>query len=90
VRVVHSAGFAKLGATRARFDLVLANILARPLTQLATPLSRAVKPGGTLVLSGLLADQEPWVKGAYLARRLAFRGRIANAGWHTLVFRKPL
>jgi len=90
VKVVHSAGFAKLGPTRARFDLVLANILARPLTQLATKLSRAVKPGGTLVLSGLLADQEAWVKGAYLARRMAFRGRIAIAGWHTLVFRKPL
>jgi ribosomal protein L11 methyltransferase len=89
VRVVHSAGFAKLGATRARFDLVLANILARPLTQLATPLSRALVPGGTLVLSGLLADQETWVKAAYLARRLSFHGRFAIAGWHTLVFRKP-
>jgi len=89
VRVVHSAGFAKLGATRGRFDLALANILARPLTLLATPLARALKPGGTLVLSGLLADQEAWVKAAYLARRLAFRGRIAIAGWHTLVFRKP-
>jgi ribosomal protein L11 methyltransferase len=89
VRVAHSAGFAKLGPTRGRFDLVLANILARPLTQLATPLSRALVPGGTLVLSGLLADQEAWVKAAYLARRLAFRGRFASAGWHTLVFRKP-
>ncbi|MBI1243410.1 MAG: methyltransferase domain-containing protein [Alphaproteobacteria bacterium] len=89
VKAVHSAGFAKLGATRARFDLVLANILARPLTQLATPLSRALAPGGTLVLSGLLADQEAWVKAAYLARRLSFRGRLAIAGWHTLVFRKP-
>ena len=89
VRVVHSAGFAKLGATRASFDLVLANILARPLTQLAISLSRALVPGGTLVLSGLLADQEAWVKAAYLARRLSFRGRLAIAGWHTLVFRKP-
>jgi len=89
VRVVHSGGFAKLGPTRGRFDLALANILARPLTQLATPLARSLKPGATLVLSGLLADQEAWVKAAYLARRLAFRGRIAINGWHTLVFRKP-
>jgi ribosomal protein L11 methyltransferase len=91
-RVVRAAGLAKLGPTRARFDLVLANILARPLTQLATPLSRAVAPGGYLVLSGLLADQETWVLRAYRARGLAFMGRSAagpdTVGWRTLVFRR--
>lgn len=90
--VRHAAGIAKLGATRARFDLVLANILARPLTQLATALARAVAPGGYVVLSGLLAEQETWVTRAYLARGLRFVGRAAagpdTVGWRTLVFRR--
>ncbi len=87
-----AAGLAKLGPTRGRFDLVMANILARPLTMLATPLSRAVAPGGFLVLSGLLAEQETWVARAYLARGLRFVGRAAagpdTVGWRTLVFRR--
>ncbi|MCM0019681.1 MAG: 50S ribosomal protein L11 methyltransferase, partial [Tagaea sp.] len=91
-KVELAAGLAKLGPTRARFDLVLANILARPLTMLATPLSRAVAPGGSLVLSGLLADQESWVLRAYLARGLRFVGRASagpdTLGWRTLVLRR--
>jgi ribosomal protein L11 methyltransferase len=87
-----AAGLAKLGPTRGRFDLVMANILARPLTMLATPLSRAVAPGGFLVLSGLLAEQETWVSRAYLARGLRFVGRAASGpdtvGWRTLVLRR--
>lgn len=83
-----SAGFAKLGRTRARFDLVLANILARPLTQLAPRLVGALAPGGTLVLSGLLADQETWVRSTYRLHGAVFCGRIAAAGWHTLVLRR--
>jgi ribosomal protein L11 methyltransferase len=93
-KVRRAAGLAKLGPTRARFDLVLANILARPLTAMATPLSRAAAPGGFLVLSGLLAEQEAWVARAYLARGLRFVGRACagpdTADWRTLVFRRKL
>jgi len=47
-------------------DIVLANILAGPLVELAPLLIDLVKPGGDLVLSGLLKDQRDAVKGAYL------------------------
>jgi ribosomal protein L11 methyltransferase len=88
IEVRSSAGFAKLGHTRARYDLVLANILARPLTQLAPRLVGALAPGGTLVLSGLLADQETWVRSTYRRLGVVFCGRLAEAGWHTLLFKK--
>ncbi len=46
-------------------DIVLANILAGPLVELAPRLTAALRPGGTLVLSGILEDQAEEVKNAY-------------------------
>lgn len=46
-------------------DLVLANILAGTLTELAERIAASVRPGGWLVLSGLLASQSPAVRDAY-------------------------
>jgi ribosomal protein L11 methyltransferase len=48
-----------------RFDLVLANILATPLKVLAPLLCERVKPGGRLVLAGILARQEDELREAY-------------------------
>jgi ribosomal protein L11 methyltransferase len=50
---------------RETFDIVLANILAGPLVQLAPRLVACVAPGGALVLSGLLAGQADDVRTAY-------------------------
>jgi len=47
------------------FDLVLANILANPLIELAPRLAGLVRPGGHLVLSGILAGQAAAVQQAY-------------------------
>ena len=49
------------------FDIVLANILAGPLIELAPALSARVKPGGWLVLAGLLAEQAAGVGASYAA-----------------------
>lgn len=87
VRVLVSDGFARL-PRRGGFDFAVANILAGPLVRLAPRLSRALAPGGRLVLSGLLADQEREVVAAYRGQRLAFVGRRAIMGWHTLEFRR--
>ena len=46
-------------------DVLLANILAGPLVQLAPRLAALVKPGGTLVLSGILESQEAELRAAY-------------------------
>jgi ribosomal protein L11 methyltransferase len=71
-----------------RFDLIVANILARPLIAMAPALARALAPGGEAVLSGLLVHQENQIVAAYRAQGLALvrRDRIDN--WSTLVLRR--
>ncbi len=73
-----------------RFDLVFANILMRPLIRLAPKLTRAVAPGGTLILSGLLRSQAPLVREAYANRGFVLEGQIPKEAWVTLVWRRPI
>lgn len=68
-----------LGET-AGFDIVLANILARPLIDLSDNIAAAVAPGGTLVLSGLLSDQIEAVSDAY-AGRIKFGPATRSDDW---------
>jgi ribosomal protein L11 methyltransferase len=49
----------------AEYDLVLANILSGPLTELAPTLAKHCRPGGDIVLSGILSDQAESVRSAY-------------------------
>ncbi len=63
-----------------RFDLVLANILANPLIELAEKLSSLVRPGGMLVLSGILAGQAGEVQTAY-ERWFEFTPGAGQDGW---------
>ena len=69
-----------------RFDLVLANILARPLTEMAADIVRACRPGGCLVLSGLLEIQADGVAAAYRAQGLPEPHRIIDGEWAALVW----
>ena len=70
------------------YDLIFANILARPLVALSTGLSRALAPGGDLILSGLTLEQMRWIEATYESRGLALAGRITRGNWATLVFSK--
>jgi ribosomal protein L11 methyltransferase len=74
----------------ATFDLVCANILARPLMRMAPAISARLAPDGVVVLSGLLDYQEPRVRAAYRAQGLSlvrrFTGRSGDGGlWSTLI-----
>ena len=70
------------------YDLVLANILARPLALMARDLRRALAPGGVTVLAGLIDWQEPYVLAAHRLQRLSLVRRIAVDGWRTLILRR--
>lgn len=74
-------------ASAAPYDLIVANILAGPLTRLAPQIVGALKPGGMLVLSGLLHNQEATVLSFY--HRLRFLGRRREGPWSALVLEKP-
>ncbi len=72
-------------AATAPYDLVFANILARPLMTMARDLSRALDGDGVVVLSGLLARQEAAVLAAHRLQHIFLRRRIAIDGWHSLI-----
>ncbi len=88
-RFVHADGLADAAvAGEAPYDLVFANILARPLVHLASDIKGALKPGGVAILSGLLRTQERFVRGAYLSRGFITERRIHRDAWATLVLRR--
>lgn len=72
----------------APYDLIFANILARPLTRLAPELVPMMAPDGHIILSGLLTRQEPLVRAAYKGRGLSLVKRIRKDGWSTLVLKR--
>lgn len=61
-------------------DVVLANILAGPLIELAPRLSASLRPGGSLVLSGILEQQAPDVEKAYSADFPSLQKKVLD-GW---------
>jgi ribosomal protein L11 methyltransferase len=71
------------------FDVVFANILMKPLVRLSPDLARLVKPGGRVILSGLLTHQEPTVRRAYAQRGLVLEHRHRKENWSTLTYRRP-
>jgi ribosomal protein L11 methyltransferase len=72
----------------AKFDLVVANILAGPLIQLARDIRRIVPARGKLVLSGILIPQAPAVIAAFTAQGFALERHNRVTGWSTLTLTK--
>ena len=89
VQAIPATGFAAPQvADAAPFDLVLANILANPLRQLAGPMARHLAPSALVILSGLLTHQTPGVIAAYRARGLVPVRHLRIEGWSSLLLRK--
>ncbi|MGA7073334.1 50S ribosomal protein L11 methyltransferase [Bradyrhizobium sp.] len=89
VEVAWGNGFSALLLRQRRpFDLILANILANPLRQMATPMSRHLAGGARVILSGLLSAQAPSVIAAYRARGLILERQIRIEGWSSLLLHK--
>ncbi len=71
-----------------QYDVVLANILANPLRVLAPALAARLKPGASLVLAGLLAEQAEELIGIYRPW-LEMRVGDTQEGWSLLVSTRP-
>ncbi len=72
-----------------RFDLIVANILARPLMAIAGNVADRLEDGGDLVLSGLRVEDVRRVSATYRSRGLCHVARIERDGWATVVIGKP-
>ncbi len=67
------------------YDIVVANILAPVLIAMADDLRRLVRPGGSLVISGILADRHDHVLAALAP--LAPAASLEYDGWISIVLR---
>jgi ribosomal protein L11 methyltransferase len=93
VKLGHGAGELLLGladgmnspllTARAPFDLIIANILAGPLIELAPDFAKALAPGGTIIVAGLLDSQAAAVIRAYEDRGLTLADR-GSGDWPVL------
>ncbi len=98
VRLGHGAGELQLAqadgmgspllSARAPFDLIVANILAGPLVDLAPGFAAALGPGGSVILAGLLDTQADAVAWAYEGQGLTLAGR-SGGEWPVLLFTRP-
>ena len=89
MRFYHAPGVRHALADRPRgFDVVFANILARPLKRLAPSLTAVVADDGVLILSGLIERDVPGVLSSYRHRGFHLARSGVNEGWATLVLRR--
>jgi ribosomal protein L11 methyltransferase len=75
-------------AGNAPYDLIVANILAGPLQQLAPAVGRSAAHGATIILSGILNAQAARVIAAYVRQSMVLRQRITKKEWTTLLLEK--
>ncbi|MCP5364831.1 MAG: 50S ribosomal protein L11 methyltransferase [Hyphomicrobiales bacterium] len=89
VKPVLANGYASPAIVRADpFDLIVSNILARPLKRMARQLAGTLAPGGRAVLSGFIRRDAADVLALHKAFGLIMHARIEAEGWTTLILRK--
>jgi ribosomal protein L11 methyltransferase len=89
-RFLPAAGGLEALAENAKFDLVMANILSGPLIEMSAELSGKLRPGGAMILSGILAEQSGEVEAAYSSLGLHGPEKKNEGEWTALIYRKPL
>ncbi|MCE5333816.1 MAG: 50S ribosomal protein L11 methyltransferase [Desulfobacteraceae bacterium] len=73
----------------ADFDVVVSNIQSLPLIRMSETLAARVKPGGRLILSGILTVQAEGVRAAYEEKGLRPAGTQTDGEWILMAFEKP-
>jgi ribosomal protein L11 methyltransferase len=71
------------------YDLVLANILAEVIIDMAHDIPRVMRPGGRLVVSGILAEKADAVGAALEQAGLQLQEHLGETGWAALVALNP-
>jgi ribosomal protein L11 methyltransferase len=88
IHAIRSDGYKSRTVTEGGpYDLILSNILARPLMRMAPDLARNLAPGGTGVLSGFVPRDAGRVLAAHQALGLRLMGRSNLEGWTTLILK---
>jgi len=89
VAAVEATGLNHSSITRnAPYDLIVANILAGPLTALAPGMGRIAERGATIILSGILEHQSRGVINAYARAGMVLSEKLQRKDWSTLVLQK--
>jgi ribosomal protein L11 methyltransferase len=88
LRAIASDGIGAAVRAAAPFDLIAANILARPLKRLAGDVAGCLAGGGWLVLAGFLTENARDVRSAYTPRGLTPAFHLDAAGWAALVLKR--
>lgn len=70
-------------------DVIVANLIASLLVQLAAALHAELRPGGTLIASGIFIDREPEVRAAFAAAGLSVTGCLTEGDWVALEAVRP-
>ena len=78
----------ELVSKNAPYDIIFANILARPLIEMAPDLAQNLKPGGFCILSGFVGDQENWVIKAHEAQGLSLVKIYEMDNWRAALMEK--
>jgi ribosomal protein L11 methyltransferase len=89
VRAVVHIEQGSVGDRQGEYDLVVANIIARILIELASSLARAVRPRGTLILGGIIDSKEAAVRDAFNEVGLTLVRREQCEDWVSLILRRP-
>ena len=73
-----------------RFDVVVANIVAAPIIASAGEIRQRVKPGGRVIVSGIIDQREGEVRAALEAAGLTLLTTLAEAEWRALLLEAPV